>query len=106
MWKPNVAKVTVMVAACVPLFWGQSNSISPLPAGTMQAKVTRACMECHESRIILQQRLNKTAWSKEVDKMIKWGALVEPADRDGFIDYLSRNFPSDRPSYLAPRMKR
>jgi hypothetical protein len=95
-----------MMAACVSLFWGQSNSAPPLPAGTMQAKVTRACMECHESRIILQQRLNKAAWSKEVDKMIKWGALVEPADRDGFIDYLSRNFPSDRPSYQAPRMKR
>ena len=106
MWKPNVAKVTVMMAACVPLFWGQSNPMSPFPAGTMQANVTRACTECHDSRIILQQRLNKGAWSKEVDKMIKWGALVEPADRDGFIDYLNRNFPSDKPPYQAPRMKR
>jgi hypothetical protein len=95
-----------MVAAWASLFWGQSNSAPPLPAGTMQAKVTAACTECHESRIILQQRLNKAAWSKEVDKMIKWGAVVEPADRDGFIDYLSRNFPPDRLPYQAPRMKR
>ncbi len=60
-----------------------------LPAGPMQAKATTACLECHEARIILQQRLSKGAWTKEVDKMTKWGALVDPADRDALIDYLS-----------------
>ena len=106
MWKPSVAGVAALVALCAPPFRGQSNSSPPLPAGTVEAKVTSACTECHDSGIIVQQRLNKAAWSKEVDKMIKWGALVEPADRDGFIDYFSRNFPSDRPPYQAPRMKR
>jgi len=67
-----------------------------LPSGPMQAKVTTACLECHDSRIILQQRLSKPAWTKEVDKMIKWGAFVDPADRDAFIDYLSTNFPPDK----------
>src|SRR5215471_21783255 len=67
-----------------------------LPAGSMQAKATSACLECHESRIILQQRLSKGAWTKEVDKMIKWGAVVDAADRDAFIDYLSQNFPPDK----------
>ena len=62
----------------------------------MQEKVTTACTECHESRIILQQRLGKGAWTKEVDKMIKWGAVVDPADRDAFIEYLSVNFPADK----------
>jgi hypothetical protein len=66
-----------------------------LPAGPAQAKVTTSCLECHESRIITQQRLSKGAWTKEVDKMIKWGALVDPADRDSFIEYLSANFPPD-----------
>src|ERR1700674_2936360 len=67
------------------------------PAGPMQAKATTACLECHEARIILQQRLSKPAWTKEVDKMTKWGALVDPADRDAFIDYLSSNFPPEKP---------
>ena len=65
----------------------------------MQAKATTACLECHEARIILQQRLSKAAWTKEVDKMTKWGALVDPADRDALIDYLSANFNPDKPLY-------
>ncbi len=74
-----------------------------LPAGAMQAKATTACLECHEARIILQQRLSKAAWTKEVDKMTKWGAVVDPADRDALIDYLSTNFSPDKPAYEPPR---
>ena len=74
-----------------------------LPSGAMQAKATTACLECHEARIILQQRLSKAAWTKEVDKMIKWGAVVEASDHDALIDYLSSNFSPDQPPYEAPR---
>jgi hypothetical protein len=69
----------------------------------MQAKATTACLECHEARIILQQRLSKAAWTKEVDKMVKWGAVVDPNDRDALIDYLSANFSPDKPAYEPPR---
>jgi mono/diheme cytochrome c family protein len=69
----------------------------------MQAKATTACLECHEARIILQQRLSKPAWTKEVDKMTKWGAVVDPADRDALIDYLSTNFSPDKPPYDPQR---
>ena len=105
MWKPKMALIAVVVAGCASLFWAQSNSTPQLPEGPMNAKVTTACTECHDARIILQQRLSREAWTKEVDKMTKWGALVEPADRDKFIDYLSSNFPPDKPPYQAPRMK-
>ena len=74
-----------------------------LPAGPMQAKATTACLECHEARIILQQRLSKAAWTKEVDKMVKWGAVVDAADRDALIDYLSTNFSPDKPPYEPQR---
>jgi hypothetical protein len=37
------------------------------------------------------------------DKMIKWGALVDPGDRDAFIEYLTTNFPADKEPYIAPR---
>ncbi|MGC1373911.1 MAG: hypothetical protein WA824_17385 [Candidatus Sulfotelmatobacter sp.] len=73
-----------------------------LPTGPMQAKATTACTECHEARIIVQQRLSKAAWTKEVDKMTKWGALVDPADRDPLIDYLSTNFSPEHPPYVPP----
>ena len=74
-----------------------------LPDGPMKEKATTACTECHEARIILQQRLSKAAWTKEVDKMIKWGAVVDASDRDALIDYLSRNFSPEAPPYVPPR---
>jgi mono/diheme cytochrome c family protein len=80
-----------------------ANVTADLPPGAMQAKATATCTECHEARIILQQRLSKAAWTKEVDKMTKWGALVDPADRDALIDYLSTNFDPDRPAYDPQR---
>jgi len=80
-----------------------TGTTAELPAGPMQAKATTACTECHEARIILQQRLSKAAWTKEVDKMTKWGALVDPGDREALIDYLSTNFSPDKPPYEPPR---
>jgi hypothetical protein len=82
---------------------GSANATADLPPGPKQAKATTACTECHEARIILQQRLSKAAWTKEVDKMTKWGAVVDPADRDALIDYLSDNFSPDKPAYQPPR---
>lgn len=98
--------VTLMLFACVSLLPAQSSGTPSLPEGAMKAKVTTACTECHEARIILQQRLSNAAWTKEVDKMTKWGAVVDPADRDAFIEYLSTNFPPQKPPYKAPRMKK
>jgi len=110
--------LTVIVSVLVPVCSGQSdgaqvrsglqkppkvNFASPLPDGPMAMKASTACTECHEARIILQQRLNKAAWTKEVDKMVKWGAVVEAGDRDALIDYLSANFSPDQPPSEAPR---
>ena len=81
----------------------QSESTIELPPGPMQKKATDACTECHEARIIVQQRLSKPAWTKEVDKMIRWGANVDSRDRDALIDYLSSNFGVDRAAYVADR---
>jgi hypothetical protein len=76
-----------------------------LPAGAMQAKATTSCLECHEARIILQQRLSKATWTKEVDKMVKWGAVVDASDRDALIDYLSANLGPDQAQYVSPRSR-
>ena len=73
------------------------------PPDRCRRRPPRACLECHEARIILQQRLSKAAWTKEVDKMTKWGAVVDPADRDALIDYLSTNFGPDKPAYEPQR---
>ncbi len=89
----------------VVLCRAQTPSPSELPDDPMQARATTACTECHEARIIVQQRLSKAAWTKEVDKMIKWGALVDPQDKQALIDYLSASFSEDKPEYIADRSR-
>lgn len=109
----NSARVWAVLLACVLIVTatfqlnalGQNSArlTEELPPGPMQAKATTACTECHEARIIVQQRLSKAAWGKEVDKMVKWGAVVDAADHDPLIDYLSANFNPDQPPYIPPR---
>jgi hypothetical protein len=94
--------VSVLLGTCA--LRAQSGGAPDLPAGAMQATARTACMECHESRIILQQRLSKAAWTKEVDKMIKWGAVVDPKDRDALIDYFSTNLSADKAAEAASRV--
>src|SRR5215831_14487685 len=120
MWRQSISDVrsgravrfivwsVVVAAGMVATFWAQTETgpvvrmglqkppkvrfVVELPDGAMRLKATTACTECHEARIILQQRLSKAAWTKEVDKMIKWGAVVDGSDHDALIDYLSTNF--------------
>lgn len=104
-----VSAIALLALISVSPFWALDQKAAPanvtadLPAGPMQAKATTACLECHEARIILQQRLSRGAWTKEVDKMTKWGAVVDGADRDALIDYLSSNFSPDKPAYEPQR---
>ncbi len=108
MMRSSAPAVAMLVLAFAAPFSAQAQKPSAsltadLPPGAMQAKATTTCLECHEARIILQQRLSKSTWTKEVDKMTKWGALVDPADRDPLIDYLSTNFSPDKPPYAPQR---
>ena len=81
----------------------QSFPNEQLRAGPAKEKAESACLTCHEARIIVQQRLSKAAWTKELDKMIKWGAEVDPKDHDALIDYFTANFGPDQPAYAAPK---
>lgn len=58
--------------------------------------VKSACLICHESDLIVQQRLSRAGWTREVDKMIRWGADVEPDEKQILIDYLSKHYPPTR----------
>jgi hypothetical protein len=59
----------------------------------MEATCTRAC---HGPSLIAQQRLNIAGWTREVNKMIGWGAGVADADKDALIDYLANTFNNGR----------
>jgi|SRR5450432_519454 len=102
MFKPR-GSVFVFALLSAYALAGEDSPIAQLPAGPMQEKATAACATCHEARIIVQQRLSKAAWTKEMDKMIKWGAELDAPDHDALIDYFSANFGPDQPAYEAPR---
>lgn len=97
------AGTLLLAAVAAVAVRAQSGHEVDLPPGPMREKATDACTECHESRIIIQQRLSKAAWTKEVDKMIKWGANVKPEDHDALVEYFSSNFGTDRPPYVPDR---
>ncbi|HKM49003.1 MAG TPA: hypothetical protein VJX69_15540 [Terriglobales bacterium] len=97
---PSIFLALIVLSAVA--FAGEP-SPNQLPPGAMQEKAAAACSTCHEARIIVQQRMGKPAWAKEVDKMIKWGAEVDPKDRDAMVDYFSTSFSPDQPPYTAPR---
>ena len=53
------------------------------------AFINARCTICHSSDLITQQQLDRSMWTKEVDKMIKWGAPVKAEERKVLLDYLS-----------------
>lgn len=66
-----------------------------------RAEEKRSCTACHSLRIIHVQRLNKGAWERELDKMVRWGTTI--GDREALLAYLVANYGDDKP--LAPLAK-
>jgi hypothetical protein len=68
----------------------------PLPPGPAQAKVKAACTQCHNTSRITEQHLTRQQWSGELKKMEGLGAVISDADRDAFLNYLSKNFGPEK----------
>ncbi len=51
-----------------------------------------ACLACHDEDIIRMQRLTQPQWDREVNKMIGWGAEIQPEDKESILNYLKSNF--------------
>ena len=92
-WNPSgylwnvVQQVRVNVGSEAPAPQRQQSEIPAFPANLKQA-----CIGCHEADIIAGQHLTRAQWDREITKMTGWGATVKPADRDGIIDFLFKNF--------------
>lgn len=67
-------------------------SAQGLPSGTGGDAVRARCMACHGPELIVQQRLSRDGWAREIDKMVGWGAVVDGADRARLLDDLAANF--------------
>jgi cytochrome c5 len=63
-----------------------------LPQGPGRDIVQKRCIACHEGDLLSQQRLTRVGWGRSVDKMVRWGAIVEADERDAMLDYLAAHF--------------
>lgn len=50
------------------------------------------CVSCHESDIITSQKLSLTGWTNSVNKMVRWGAVITPAEREVLQPFLAANY--------------
>jgi mono/diheme cytochrome c family protein len=55
----------------------------------------RSCVQCHSLRLVEVQRLPPATWTKEVDKMIGWGAVV--SDKELLVKYLAEHYSNTQP---------
>lgn len=48
-----------------------------------------ACLSCHGEDLSAQQRLTRAGWIREIDKMVRWGAVVTDAQKAPLADFLT-----------------
>ena len=73
------------------------------PAG--QQTTLMPCVTCHGTDIIREQRLSRAGWTREVEKMIGWGASVGVAEQEKIVDCVSAQFGLTTPPPVASRGK-
>jgi len=73
------------------------SNVAPPPADSAAATNVQQpagfrerCLVCHDDDVIRQQRLTRAQWDRELNKMIGWGARVQPEERQSLLDYLLR----------------
>ena len=82
----------IRAAFVVVLLTATAASAQTLPAGAGADVLKAKCLSCHEADIIVSQRLSLAAWTRSVDKMVRWGATMTPAEREVLHPYLAANF--------------
>jgi hypothetical protein len=88
-----VPAIRVEAGTGQPAVAGASGSPSAVPeVRDWPQKVKAACIGCHGEDMISGQRLTRGQWDREMDKMIRWGAVVKPEDRQDMVEFLLRNF--------------
>jgi sulfite oxidase len=63
-----------------------------LPPGDGRAIATERCMACHDHTLIVGQRLDPGRWTREVEKMMRWGSPVSEKEKDALARYLAEHF--------------
>jgi cytochrome c5 len=74
----------------------EGRAAQDMPPGPAREIVVKRCLSCHEADLITQQRLSRAAWGRSLEKMVRWGAIVENDEREPMLDYLAAHFAAQR----------
>ena len=92
--KSNLIKLSLAltVAFCGLMSANTGAARQDLPDGKGAELARDKCLNCHEADLIVSQRLSRQGWTREVEKMIRWGAAVSDAEKEVLIDYFAAHF--------------
>jgi mono/diheme cytochrome c family protein len=107
MSKRNLFKLAVAFGLMVGLFGGLRSTTAAqqdLPDGKGVEIARNQCLHCHEADLIVQQRLSRAGWVREIEKMVRWGAKVKDDEREVLADYFAARFTPRPASVVASAM--
>lgn len=91
--RPVLVFALVAMSTAIARPAGQTASSGlPEPGHPGALIVQRKCILCHDTDLIVQQRLSAAGWTREVDKMMAWGASVNAAEKPALVEYLAQHF--------------
>ena len=92
------AALAAAVGAAAPLLAGPAlpRAAAQDPGGIPQTEgwilVVSRCVICHSVEIAVQQRQGPLGWGEIIDRMVKYGMPLEPAERELLVAYLVRHY--------------
>lgn len=99
-WNPSgyswnvVPRIGVAVAQTMTVSGGGDSDGRP---GIPPPSYKSSCLACHDEDVIQQQRLTRTQWDAEINKMVGWGAKVSDQERSALLDYLAGRYGPRKP---------
>ncbi len=90
-----MSKVSLAISCLTCVF--SNMAFGQVPAAGIAQKMQDTCTRvCHGPSLIAQQRLDVAGWTREVNKMVGWGAEIAGTDREELIRYLAGQFNASR----------
>jgi competence protein ComEA len=77
---------------CLLWVFACSAAWAQLPEGPGQDITLKLCGNCHDAKVVTQQRQGKQGWTDTISKMIEKGAEGTEEQFNAVLDYLVKNF--------------